>query len=261
MAKQIIIEKDIATGVEVSTSPNNTERIYCNKEIILSAGSIKSPQLLLLSGIGDEQTLKKVSVDVKLRLQGVGRNLQDHIWTRASNLCNIPTANSTLKPANTLKGLLQYLLFKKGPFCNSPIEANAFIKTDATLKRPDIQFHFAPFQLGNDYMADPYNIKTVPLVNGFTILAILLHPQSRGTITLNTNNHFDPPVIQPNFFESGNDKAVLLKGLKKAIEVAAARAFRPYSPDGIHCPLQATDRFNGSHMQKPGNIVSSCWYL
>jgi len=238
MVKQIIIENGNAIGVEFFTGRNLTEKIYCNKEVILSAGAIKSPQLLLLSGIGDEQTLRKVDIDVKLSLPGVGKNLQDHIWTTASNLCNIPTSNSTIKPVNMLKGLLQYLLFKKGPFCNSPIEANAFLKTNAILTRPDIQFHFSPVQVGNDYKVDPYNIKTFPRDNGFTILAILLHPQSRGYITLRTNNAFDAPVIQPDFFEAGNDKTVLLKGLKKAMEVADAKAFRLYSPDGLHHPLR-----------------------
>jgi choline dehydrogenase len=150
-----------------------------------------------------------------------------------------------------LKGLLQYFLFKKGPFCNSPIEANAFLKTNATLTRPDIQFHFSPVQVGNDYKADPYNIKTFPKENGFTILAILLHPQSRGYVTLRTNNAFDAPAIQPDFFEAGNDKTVLLKGLKKAMEVADAKAFRPYSPDGLYHPLRnASDEVLMDHICK-----------
>jgi choline dehydrogenase len=251
MVKQIIIEKDKAIGVEFFKSLNISEKIYCNKEVILSAGAIKSPQLLLLSGIGDEQTLRKADIDTRLLLPGVGKNLQDHIWTRASNLCNITTANSAIKPVNMLKGLLQYLLFKKGPFCNSPIEANAFLKTEPSLARPDIQFHFAPFQLGNEYKADPYNIKTIPLDNGFTVLAILLHPESRGTITLRTNNAFDAPVIQPNFFESGKDKETLLKGLKKAMKVADAKAFRPYSPEGLSHPLRnASDEELLDHIGK-----------
>lgn len=251
MVKQIIIEKDKAIGVEFFTGPNIPEKIYCNKEVILSAGAIMSPQLLLVSGIGEEQTLSKVDIDVKLSLPGVGKNLQDHIWTSVSNLCNIPTSNSTIKPVNMLKGLLQYLLFKKGPFCNSPIEANAFLKTDPTLTRPDIQFHFSPFQLGNDYKADLYNIKTFPRDNGYAILAVLLHPQSRGYVTLRTNNTFDAPVIQPAFFESGNDKIILLKGLKKAMEVADAEAFRAYSPDGVNHPLRnATDEALMDHIGK-----------
>ncbi|MEO8763128.1 MAG: GMC family oxidoreductase N-terminal domain-containing protein [Ginsengibacter sp.] len=251
VVNQIIIEKDAAIGVEIVKGSNNTEKIFCNKEVILSAGAIKSPQLLFLSGIGDEQTLKRAAIDVKVLLAGVGKNLQDHVWTRVSNLSNIPTANNALKPLNMVKGLLDYLLFKKGPFCNSPIEANAFLTTACGLNRPDIQFHFAPFQLGDDYKADPYNIKTIPLVNGFTVLVILLHPKSRGTVTLNSNNAFDTPVIQPNFFESGDDKAVLLNGLKKAMEVMDAAPFRPYSPHGLHHPSRdATDEALMDHIYK-----------
>ncbi|MEO6328584.1 MAG: GMC family oxidoreductase N-terminal domain-containing protein [Ginsengibacter sp.] len=251
MAKQIIIQNDRAVGVEIVTTSDNTEKVYCNKEVLLSAGTIKSPQVLLLSGIGDEKELKKVNIDVKLSLPGVGKNLQDHVWTAASNLCNIPTSNSTIKPINMLKGLLQYLLFKKGAFCNSPIEANTFIRTDTTLTRPDIQFHFSPFQLGNNYKADLYNIKTFPRENGFAILAILLHPQSRGYISLRTSNAFDAPVIQPNFFESANDKTILLRGLRKAMEVADAKSFKHYSPDGLYHPVRsASDEELTDHICK-----------
>lgn len=251
LVKEIIIEKDKAIGVEFFTSSTSTEKIFCNKEVILSAGAIQSPQLLLLSGIGDEQTLRNLGVNVKLSLPGVGKNLQDHIWTAASNLSNVPTANSAIKPVNMLKGLLQYLFFKKGPFCNSPIDANAFLKTNVTMTRPDIQFHFAPFHLGNDYKADPYNIKTYPLNNGFTILAILLRPETRGYVTLKTINAFDAPVIQPNFLESENDKATLLKGLKIAMDVADAKAFRRYSQDGLNHPKRnASDDALMDHTRK-----------
>jgi choline dehydrogenase len=236
MVKQIIIENESAVGVEFFSGHTITEKVYCNKEVILSAGAIQSPHLLLLSGIGDKATLMNARIDMKLSLPGVGRNLQDHVWTSASNLCNIPTSNYTIKPINMAKGLLQYLLFKKGPFCNSPIEGNAFLRTDPTLTRPDIQFHFAPSHLGNDYKVDLYNIKTYPRTNGFSILVILLRPESKGYVTLRTNKVFDSPVIQPNFFSSINDRSTLLKGLKKAMEVLDAKAFRSFSKDGLYHP-------------------------
>src|SRR5206468_8847731 len=132
------------------------------KEVIISAGAVKSPQLLLLSGIGDKSTLKQVGIDVQIHLPGVGSNLQDHIWTYASNLTNIATANNDLKPINQFKALLQYLLLNKGPLCNSPIETTAFLKTEPQLTLPDIQFHFAPFYVGDDYKTDLYNINTFP---------------------------------------------------------------------------------------------------
>ena len=79
IVKQIIIENDNAVGVEFFTGSTTTEKVYCNKEVILSAGAIQSPHLLLLSGIGDKETLMNAGIDMKLSLPGVGRNLQDHV--------------------------------------------------------------------------------------------------------------------------------------------------------------------------------------
>ena len=251
MVKQIIIENDNAKGVEFFTSATSSEKIYCNKEVILSAGAIQSPQLLMLSGIGDADILKHVGIDIKLRLPGVGKNLQDHVWTTTSNLCNIPTANNVIKPVNMLKELVYYLLFKKGPFTNSPIEANAFLNTDTTKNKPDIQFHFAPSHSGNDYTADIYNLKTLPTTNGFSILVILLHPESKGYVSIRSKNAFDAPFILPCFLQSENDRNTLLKGLKKAMEVANATAFKPYSPNGLYHPdRNASDDLLMEHIYK-----------
>ncbi|CAN5281744.1 hypothetical protein BH11BAC6_BH11BAC6_14390 [soil metagenome] len=251
LVKQIIIEDDKAKGVEFFAGKTVTEKVYCSKEVILSAGAIQSPQLLLLSGIGEPGTLKDVGIDSKLALPGVGKNLQDHVWASAINLCNIPTSNAAIKPLNMIKGLIEYLVLKKGPFTNAPIEANAFLQTDKTNTRPDIQFHFAPVHTGNDYKTDPYNIKTYPTTNGFGILAILLHPESCGYVGIRSNNAFDAPLIQPEFLQSSNDRFTLLKGLKKAMEVADAKAFKTYSPNGLYHPLRdATDDALMDHIYK-----------
>ena len=239
--RKIIIENGKATGVELVTDNKTTETIHCTKEVILSAGTIQSPKILLHSGIGDAALLNSLGIDIKLHLKGVGKNLQDHIWTPATSLCNIKTANNAIKPVNMVRELLNYLFFKKGPFCNSPIEANAFIKTDASLVTPDIQFHFAPIHIGNDYNHDLYDIKTIPTTNGFAIMNILLHPESRGSVSIKNNDPFDAPVIQPNFLSKDKDLLVLLKGLKKAIEVMGATSFKSYSPGGINFPLNATN--------------------
>jgi choline dehydrogenase len=248
--KKIIIEKGKATGAEVLTNEGDSEKIYCDKEVILSAGTIQSPQLLLLSGIGDAEELKKAGVNLQLHLPGVGKNLQDHIWAPVSRLANIPTANNAIKPVNMVKALLQYLFAKAGPLCNSPIEANAFLKTEGTYTRPDIQFHMAPIHLGNDYRHDLYDIKKIPTTNGFSIMNILLHPESRGTVSLATNNPQDAPLIQPNFLSTEKDRSVLLCGLKKAIEVINASSFKPYSKGEMHLPLNAkTDEDLMNHIK------------
>jgi choline dehydrogenase len=211
--KQLLIEQDRVTGVELMMGKSLYEKIRCTKEVILSAGAIKSPHLLQLSGIGDKDMLQNAGVQLKHHLAGVGQNLQDHVWTPVSNLCTIATSNSVISPMNQLKGLLQYSLFNKGPFCNSVIESNAFLRTENTLDRPDIQFHFSPGHTGDDYKTDLYNLKTFPRTNGFTILVILLHPDSKGFVSLHTNNPLDAPMIQPNIFHSEIDRNKLLAGL------------------------------------------------
>lgn len=251
LVKQILLEKEKAIGVEVVTGNSISEKILCNKEVIVSAGAVKSPQLLLLSGIGERNQLENAGIDLKLELPGVGNNLQDHIWTFTGNLSNISTANHDLKPLMMMKGLFNYLFFKKGAFANSPIETNAFLKTDPASDRPDIQFHFAPFHTGDDYKTDLYNIQSIPKTNGFTILAILLHPESKGTVTVKSKDPNDHPILQPNFLRSDKDRKTLLSGLKKAMEVADAKAFRKYSPEGLHHPLRgSSDEQLMEHIRK-----------
>lgn len=241
LAKNILIENDKTLGVEVFTGATTTEKIYCNKEVLLSAGAIQSPQLLMRSGIGNKTDLANAGIDCKLALDGVGQNLHDHVWTACSALCNIPSANNALKPLNKVKALLQYVFSKKGPLTNSPIEGNAFIKTQDGLTAPDIQFHFVPAHGGGDALTDIYDINALPTTNGFSVQSILLHPQSRGYVALNPRNVFGAPVIQPNILQSPKDAEILLKGLKKAMDVANAPAFKKYSPGGVYYPAPGED--------------------
>lgn len=250
MVSKIIIEKERAIGVEVVTKGKSFEKIFCNREVILCAGAIQSPQLLMLSGIGEAAVLKTAGIEVMHALNGVGKNLHDHVWTYTGSACNISSANKDVKPLNQLKALAKYLLFKTGPLCNSPIEANAFLQTKPGLLQPDIQFHFAPFFPGTDYKTDLYNIKSFPTQNGFSIMAILLHPQSRGYISLQSKNPMAPPVIQPNFFMEQTDKITLLNGLKKAIEVMQAKAFQPVITGQCYPHTSTTETSLLNHIDK-----------
>jgi choline dehydrogenase len=195
--------------------------------------------------------LKDARVPLKHHLPGVGQNLQDHIWTHVSNLCSITTNNAAVSPMNLLKGLLQYSLFKKGPFCNSLIESNAFLETESQSGRPDIQFHFSPGHAGDDYKTDIYNVKSFPRTNGFTILVILLHPESKGFVGLRDSNPLNVPVIQPNIFSSEIDRSKLLTGLKKTMAVADDDCFRLHSPGGLNHPKRnSTDEQLIQHMNR-----------
>ncbi|MBL0883411.1 MAG: GMC family oxidoreductase N-terminal domain-containing protein [Chitinophagaceae bacterium] len=238
--KTILIENGRAVGVEVMVGQTGTERINCSKEVILSAGAIQSPHLLMLSGIGDPVELGKQGITIIHALPGVGKNLQDHIWTGISVNSILPTSNVLLSPLSMGKALLQHLLFKKGPLGNSPLEANAFYSSEGT-DRPDMQFHFAPIGIAEDYSTDMYNLNTFPRKSGFGIMAILLHPESRGTIGLKNANPKDAPIIDHHIFDQSKDRDRLFVALKKAIEIAHTEALHAYAEGDIALPKNYTD--------------------
>ena len=254
--KSILIEDGRAVGVEVMTAYSDSERINCTREVLLSAGAIQSPQLLMLSGIGDPVELSKQGIDIKFPLPGVGKNLQDHIWTGVSSWSTIPTFNSLLKPFNMAKAALQHLLFSSGPLSNSPIEANAFLKSDASLTRPDIQFHFVPLGIADDYSTDIHDIKTFSKKDGFGILAILIRPESRGYIGLKSSKPKDAPIIQPNLLSEPKDRQVLLAALKKSMEVMNAQSLAGFSLNGLSFPHEPhTDAALMAHIRKTAETL------
>lgn len=240
--KRILIENGRAVGVEVSSPYTQSERINCNREVLLSAGAIQSPQLLMLSGIGDSTELKRVGIDVLVALPGVGKNLQDHFWSGVTMQTNTASANSLLKPWNKTKAVLQHLLFKKGPLGNSPLEANAFIHLQSKQERPDIQYHFAPIGIATDYSTDIYNLKTFPTTDSISIMSILLHPESRGTIGLKSANPTDSVYINHQALSSDNDQQLLLRAIKKSMSILSASPLKAYSNETAIFPdLDATD--------------------
>lgn len=238
--KSILIENGRAVGVEVMVGLTGSERINCSKEVILSAGAIQSPHLLMLSGIGDQIELGKQGINIIHALPGVGKNLQDHVWTGVSMNSIIPTSNALLSPLNMGKALLQHLLFKKGPLGNSPLEANAFYSSIEE-DRPDIQFHFAPIGIADDYSTDMYNLKTFPRKSGFGIMAILLHPESRGVIRLKNSNPKDAPIIDHQVLAHPKDRELLLLALKKAIAIAKTQALSAYGDGDLSLPKNYED--------------------
>ena len=237
--KQVLLHNDRATGVEFVTGKNQTQRADARREVILSAGTFHSPQLLMLSGIGAVGALQSAGITVKKELPGVGQNLQDHVFTGVSSLSSQrgSSANFHLKPFNQLKGLVEFFLSRKGAMTISPLEAVAFLQTEPSLERINMQFHFAPVHFGNDGKTNFYDLSTYPLTDGYTILPTLLKPKSRGYVGLRSDNPLDAPLIQPNYLTEDDDRRVLIGGLRKAIEVMQAEAFAPYTL-GINHPTK-----------------------
>jgi choline dehydrogenase len=230
--KRILIENDKAVGVEVLKN-GAPDTFKVSKEILLSAGSFGSPQILMLSGIGSKTELERHNIHLKKELEGVGKNLHDHLMFGIS--CHSTwkgTLNDVLKPINQVKHLLSFITSKTGPLTISPLEANAFLKTTPSVEQPDIQFMFVPGHMGNEYDrthgTDVYKPQTYPKTDGFTILPVLMQPKSRGYIALRSANCMDAPIIQPNYLLHENDRNLLIKAFKIAREVVLSDAFTPY---------------------------------
>ncbi len=240
-----------ATSAEVLVN-NQKHTLEARKEVILSAGAFGSPQLLMLSGIGDPEKLAKHGIEALHDLPGVGQNLQDHLFYPIS--CTTKTKegiNHGASMTGQVSGTLQYL-FKKGVFTIGPLEAVAFLNLDDFKKTTNFQFHFAPLHIGKQYGQDPYNIKTyVQSQDGFTILPSLLHPKSRGSVALANRNPHSAPIIDPNFLAEKEDLDTLIKGGKLALEMAMEKAFDPYRDEVVMppTPLQ-TDEAWAEHIRK-----------
>ena len=140
-----------------------------------------------------------------------------HVWTGTSDFSNVNGLNNVIKKTGFVKGLTQYFRKKESLLNYSIIETTSFFKTSEDQKVPDLQFHFSPLHMGNDYKADLYNPFSLPTTNGYTILAILLHPESSGIILLQSKDSRVAPLIQPNFLSKENDVKRLLFGLKLSL--------------------------------------------
>lgn len=256
VVRKILIEKDQARGIEISAGRNSVEVIYAKKEVILSAGTFASPHLLMLSGIGPVDRLKRAGIAIKKELPGVGQNLHDHLFFPVSSLCKLPVSNNHYLPYHRQgTALLQYLLFKKGPFSIGPLEACAFFKSSMEEKRPDIQFEFTSTHVGADDAADPYDLSTFPRTDGYTILPTQVRPESRGYLTLDEHDPYGPPVLDPNYLSEEKDRSVMVKACRKALEVLAQPAFDEYRIS-THCPSQRdTDDELLRHIQQRAECV------
>ena len=222
---RVLLEHGRAVGVEY-VSQGRRETVRATREVLLSAGAIGSPQVLLLSGIGPPQDLQAVGVPAQVALPGVGRNLQDHLDFCTLYKCtrNITYDFGALQEAAVG---LRYLLTGSGPGVSNVAEAGGFARTRfATDARADMQFHFVPAQL------DDHGRNRLP-GHGFTVHACVLRPASRGHVTLRSASALDPPRIFAGYLSAGDDLAHLLEGVRISREIVAAGPFAPYRGEEI----------------------------
>ena len=231
---KIILEGKNAVGVQYKKG-EKTIQVFGQKEIILSAGTFKSPQLLMLSGIGELSELKNHGIHCTHELKGVGKNLQDHLFYPICAQSKTQEGiNHYISPFNQIRAAWNYFVNKKGVFCNSPLEGMAFFDLDQKGGKVNFQLHFSPIAIGNEYGYDAYDLYDYPRIDGFTILPTLLHPKSRGIVSLSSSNPMDPPIIQPNFLKEKEDLDQLVKGGKLVFKIMEEKAMKNHiKVDGL----------------------------
>ncbi|MGB0387954.1 MAG: GMC family oxidoreductase, partial [Ardenticatenaceae bacterium] len=233
-ATKLLFDGRRCTGVAY-VQDGKTHKVKAKREVILCGGAINSPQLLLLSGIGDAQHLQEVGIPVVMDLPGVGQNLQDHLALLVGYAC---TQNVSLAGAETIGQLLKYVLFKKGMLTSNVGEAGGFVKLNPDSPTPELQYHFGPSYFANHGFDNPKG-------HGFSIGPTLVRVKSRGYIKLRSADPLAYPIIQPNYLEHEEDMQILVEGIKLARKIAHSPAFDPYRGDEYQ---------PGAHVQSDDDI-------
>ncbi|NUU22731.1 MAG: choline dehydrogenase [Streptomycetaceae bacterium] len=251
---RVLIDDELrATGVEFADASGRVQQVEARLEVILSAGAIGSPHLLTLSGIGDPAVLRAADLTPRHELPGVGRNLQDHLATAAVTHCTEPV---TLAGAESPVQLLRYLVFAKGMLTSNIGEAVAFVRTAETVPHPDIEIIFAPGPFIRHGLDDPPG-------HGLTVAAILLQPESTGTIVPAGPEPTQPPLIDPAYLTAPADRRTLLAGLRRATALLNTRALGRYAgapmapwPGGDE--EEVLSRFISEHAETLYHPVGTC---
>ena len=221
-AAAVVFEGRRAAGVVLAPGARGqaARRIPARREVVLAAGAIASPQLLMLSGVGGGAALSALGIPVVRDLPAVGRNLQDHAAAR-SDFDALGTAAYGLSARALPRmawSVVEYALARRGFWASNLIEFCGFLRTDPAYDRPDVQLVFIPGQRGED--GRPFGWG-----HGFSITAVLLRPKSRGTVSLASADPADRPVIDPDFFSEPGDLEALTDGFRVARRIVRCPAF------------------------------------
>jgi choline dehydrogenase-like flavoprotein len=201
-------------------------RARCRGEVILAAGAIGSPHLMLLSGVGPAAQLREHGIPIVRDRPGVGDNLQDHLQLRAIyKVTGARTLNTTYhSPLGRIGMALEYALLRRGPLTMAPSQLGLFTRTDPSRERANIQFHVQPLSL--DRFGEP--LHRFP---AFTASVTNVQPTSRGHLRLRSADPAAPPAIQPNYLSTDEDRRVAADSIRTVRRIAAQPALAPFHPD------------------------------
>jgi len=220
-AEKILIQDGRAVGIRARIKGRMTD-LCANAEVLLCTGAIGSPQMLMLSGIGDAEELGNHGIKVTKHLPGVGRNLQDHLQARPVYKTTLSTMNVEVNSIFK-QGLiaLRYALTRTGPMTLAASLGTGFLKTNDLLETPDIQFHIQPFSA--DKPADGTH-----MFSGFTTSVLQLRPESAGELRLKSADMDDHPDIYPNYLATETDQRTIVAGIQVARRISGTSPLKEH---------------------------------
>jgi choline dehydrogenase len=219
----IVLKNHRAVGIEYIRG-GATETVRIEREVVLAGGSVNSPQLLLLSGIGPADEIRRAGVRVFHDLPGVGKNLQDHLMVSVGYLSTKPVSMAN---AESLTNFLRYFMFKRGPLVSNVAEAGMFRRTRPELHEPDLQLLFGPAYYVNHGLSPRKE-------HCFGFGPTLVTPESKGSISLRSANPLEPPLIRANYLSARGDMDVIVEGVKLSRQLAHAKAFESFRGAELH---------------------------
>jgi choline dehydrogenase len=234
VATRIAFEAGRATAVTVRQ--NGTSLSFrCRGELILAAGAIKSPHLLLLSGVGPAAELASFGIPVVHDLPGVGRDLQDHLQVKLVYRVRGAESYNEIRrnPLLMLREGLRYAFARSGVLASGPSTAGGFARTDPALDRPDLQLHFNP--VSGDR---PGHFHDFP---GCSPIVSQLRPESRGALALRSADPLDQPAMFANYLATGNDRRAVIAGLRLAREIMTQPAMQRFAATEVFPGAAADD--------------------
>ncbi|MBI3899413.1 MAG: choline dehydrogenase [Gammaproteobacteria bacterium] len=244
LVSRVLFEGKRAIGVEYIRKGQTTQ-VRAQREVIVSGGSINSPQLLMLSGIGNADELQKHGIKSVAHVPGVGENLQDHIETYVQYACTQPISLYSTQNFFAMGMIgLEWLLFRRGVGATNHFEAGGFIRSRAGVKHPDLQYHFLPIAIAYD---GSYKVEQ----HGFQAHIGPMRPTSTGWVKLRSPDPRQPPRILFNYLQTEEDRRQFRDGVRLTREIFSQRAFEPYR--GVELspgPTVITDAQIDAHLRK-----------
>ena len=243
-----------ATGVRWRQN-GETRSARCRGEVILAAGAINSPHLMMLSGIGPAAQLAQHGIDVVLDKPGVGDNLHDHLQLRTIfKVSGVRTLNAVHGSLFGRLGMgIDYVLRRRGPMTMAPSQLGAFTKSDPTQSTANIQYHVQPLSL--DKFGEP--LHPFP---AFTASVTNVRPTSRGALTLKSADPTQPPAIKPNYLATPEDRRVAADSIRVTRKIVSQPALQKYSPVEYLPGVSVRDDDEAALVKAAGNVGTTIFH-